>query len=208
MNSMLDTCGSVAVLVSLRTTSPVAASATYRSKYSSPRDDRNAIHFPSGLIAGPTFMPVLCSLPLMTGRPAPDGGVVAARIRSYVWGMDAGHASESSFVSTPSTFLVTVFMSPAAPPVDNISGIRSSPYVPPTYAQNACPQRYGKYFGLSRSLMAGSRSCLAASRIHIAVLGSAGPSERYSAMPSMNQRGRRSAPFSPAGAPIGVVISN
>src|SRR5262247_2001212 len=82
MNWMLDTCGSVAVLVSLRTTSPVAASATYKSTDSSPRDDRKAIHFPSGLIVGPTFIPVLCSVPLMTGRPAPDGGVVAARIRS------------------------------------------------------------------------------------------------------------------------------
>jgi hypothetical protein len=82
MNSMLDMCGSVAVLVSLRTISPVAASAIYKSTDSSPRDDRKAIHFPSGLIAGPTFMPVLWSLPLMTARPAPDGGVVAARIRS------------------------------------------------------------------------------------------------------------------------------
>ena len=38
---MLDTCGSVAVLVSLRTTSPLIASATYRSTESRPRDDRN-----------------------------------------------------------------------------------------------------------------------------------------------------------------------
>jgi hypothetical protein len=48
----------------------------------------------------------------------------------------------------------------------------------------------------------------AASRSHIAVFGSIGPSDRYSAMPSMNQSGSRSAPFCP-GALLGdVVMSN
>ena len=87
-----------------------------------------------------------------------------------------------------------------------------SPYRAPMYAQNAWPQRYGKYFGLSRSLMAGSL-CLSfswrtASRIHMAVFESTGPSEKYSAMPSMNHNGSRSAPFSPGAALGDVVISN
>ena len=37
-----------------------------------------------------------------------------------------------------------------------------------------------------------------ASRSHIAVFGSTGPSDRYSAMPSMNHSGSRSTPVSPA----------
>src|SRR5215216_676562 len=99
MNWMLDTCGSVAVLVSLRTTRPVIASATYRSTDSSPREERNASHRPSGLIAGPTFIPALWSAPVMTARPAPDGGVVDARMRSYASWIDACHCADSSFVS-------------------------------------------------------------------------------------------------------------
>ena len=45
---MLDVCGSVAVLVSLRTIFPVAASARYRSVENRLRVERNAIHCPSG----------------------------------------------------------------------------------------------------------------------------------------------------------------
>ena len=41
--------------------------------------------------------------------------------------------------------------------------------------------------------MLGNRSFARASRIHMAVWGSTGPTERYSAIPSMNQSGNRSA---------------
>ena len=44
--------------------------------------------------------------------------------------------------------------------------------------------------------------------VQIVVFGSTGPIDRYSAMPSMNQSGRRSAPFCPAGEPGLVVMSN
>ena len=42
--------------------------------------------------------------------------------------------------------------------------------------------------------MSGSFSRRAASRIHIAVWGSTGPIDRYSAIPSMNHSGRLRAP--------------
>ena len=69
----------------------------------------------------------------------------------------------------------------------------ASPYLPAMYAHSAWPYRYGKYFGLSRSSTFGSFSRRAASRIHIAVSGSTGPSDRYSAIPSMNHPGSMKA---------------
>ena len=58
--------------------------------------------------------------------------------------------------------------------------------------------------------MVGSFSRRAASRIHIAVWGSTGPTERYSAMPSMNHRGSRTAlgMFDELVAPPAPVMSN
>ncbi len=80
--------------------------------------------------------------------------------------------------------------SPAAAPMDSIWRTTPSPHLPATYAQNAWPHRYGKYFGLSSSLMVGSCSSRAASRSHIAVFESTAPMDRYSAIPSMNHSGR------------------
>ena len=74
----------------------------------------------------------------------------------------------------------------------------ASPYLPAMNAHSAWPYRYGKYLGLSSSSTVGSFSRRAASRIHIAVCGSSGPIDRYSAIPSMNQSGRPSAPAVPA----------
>ncbi len=80
--------------------------------------------------------------------------------------------------------------SPAAAPIESIWRTTPSPHLPATYAQKAWPQRYGKYLGLFSSLMVGSDSERAASLSHIAVFESTAPIDRYSAMPSMNQRGR------------------
>src|SRR5437867_584611 len=74
MNSMLEKCGSLAVLVSLWTILPVPASATKRSIANTLRVDMNAIHLPSGLIDGPTFSS-LKSDALITIRPISFGGV-------------------------------------------------------------------------------------------------------------------------------------
>src|SRR6266850_2341938 len=78
MNSMLDKCGSFAVLVSLWTILPVEASATKRSIENTLRVDRNASQRPSGLNAGPTFRSPPRPVPLMTSRPVSFGGVVDA----------------------------------------------------------------------------------------------------------------------------------
>jgi hypothetical protein len=70
----------------------------------------------------------------------------------------ARQSSESSFVLTPSTRSIAKSTSPDAAPSVSIRRITSSPYVPATYAQNAWPQRYGKYFGLFNSSIEGSES--------------------------------------------------
>src|SRR4026209_2243098 len=99
MNWILEKCGSLAVLVSLRTIFPLSASATNRSTENTLRVDRNAIHRPSGLgagpqentprvdgsasrrpsglIAGPTFRSAARPFPSPTRRPTWLGGVVA-----------------------------------------------------------------------------------------------------------------------------------
>src|SRR5436309_2187559 len=83
MNSMLDMCGSLAVLVSRFTILPVAASATYRSVEKTLRVERNASQRPSGLIAGPTFRSSPSPLPRTINRPISFGGVFVASIGSY-----------------------------------------------------------------------------------------------------------------------------
>ena len=52
--------------------------------------------------------------------------------------------------------------------------------------------------------MSGSFSRRAASRIHIAVFGSTGPIDRYSAIPSMNHSGSVQGAAVRAGADVGV----
>ena len=69
MNWMLEKCGLVAVLVSLRTMRPFAASAMKTSIESSDWLDRNASQRPSGLSAGPTLSSALNSRPWMIGSP-------------------------------------------------------------------------------------------------------------------------------------------
>lgn len=70
------------------------------------------------------------------------------------------------------------------------------------------PTSNGKYLGSSSLSMYGSFSRRAASRSHIAVFVSTGPIERYSAMPSINQRGSWLAPLWPGAAFGFVVMSN
>src|SRR5206468_9121411 len=157
MNWMLEKWGSVAVLVSLRTIFPLAASATYKSIEKNPRDERNASHRPSGLIDGPTFRSVR-SVARITIRPASPGVVVDANTGSYARRIASCQSFDSSFVVRPVMRLIAMFTSPADAASDNICRITSSPNRPPTYAQNAWPHRYGKYFGLSRSSIVGSFS--------------------------------------------------
>ena len=99
---MLEKCGSLDVLVSLRTILPVAASATNRSIENTLRPERNAIHLPSGLIAGPTLSSLPSSSPAPMMRfPISLGGIAAASIGRYAARIDSCHASESSCVVTP-----------------------------------------------------------------------------------------------------------
>ena len=113
---MLEKCGSVAVLVSLRTILPVAASAMYRSIEKKLRSDRNAIQRPSGLIAGPTFSSPPSSSPLIdepsrfrsaaSSSRAParrrDGSRRATRSDSSLR-LDAEHALDGDVRRRPST---------------------------------------------------------------------------------------------------------
>src|SRR5262245_38960692 len=78
------------------------------------------------------------------------------------------------------------------------SAAAPSPHRPPTYAQNAWPQRYGKYSGFERSATVGSLPLRTASRSHIAVCVSTAPSDRYSARPSMAHSGSSSPLLPPA----------
>ena len=210
MNCRLEKCGSVAVLVSLRSTLPVSASAMNRSIEKPVRSDRNAISLPSGLIAGPTLRsPPMPPPPLRTTPP--DFRRRPGRVENAAVGV------ADRLVPLLRQLLAVdrrgCAGSPprnrrSCPAVDSITPTTSSPHRPPTYDQNAWPQRYGKYFGLSSSLICGRVSSRAASRIHIAVCASTGPIDRYSAMPSMNHSGRRWAPVSPGAASGRVVMSN
>ena len=81
MNCRLEKCGSLAVLVSLRTILPVAASAMKRSIDNTLRAERNAIHRPSGLIAGPTLRSSPRPSPPITLRPISFGGIACREHR-------------------------------------------------------------------------------------------------------------------------------
>jgi hypothetical protein len=63
MNWMLEKCGSLAVLVSLRTTRPFDVSAMKTSTDSRERVEMKASQRPSGLSAGPTFSSALNAFP-------------------------------------------------------------------------------------------------------------------------------------------------
>ena len=128
MNWMLEKCGSLAVLVSLRTILPVAASAMKRSIENTLRQERNAIHRPSGLIAGPTLSSPPSPLAvdhhaadLVRRHPCREHRPVRLRIA-------ACHSSDSSLVLSPRTSLNRdVVSSPAAAAVVSICRMTSSP---------------------------------------------------------------------------------
>ena len=146
MNWRLVKWGSVAVLVSLRTTLPVAASATNRSIDSRLRSEKNAIHFPSGLMEGPTFISPPRPCTSSGVRPISAGGVVAARIGAYAWRMDACQSADSSFESMPSTSLNTTRRSPEAAAMDIIRLMTSSPNRAADIRPERLPPSIGEIF--------------------------------------------------------------
>ena len=108
------------MLVSLRTTLPVAASATYRSIEKKLRAERNAIHLPSGLMAGPTFRSPPSSVPLITSRPVSPTPPNDASTGSYAARMEACQSLDNCFVVTPSTRLAAASTSPVRPATRSI----------------------------------------------------------------------------------------
>ena len=118
---MLEKCGSLAVLVSLRTILPVAASATNRSIEKRLRSERNAIQRPSGLIAGPTLRS--SPRPIAADHLAADlvwrhrlpRAPADRRVR-----IAACQSSDSSLALSPSTCSIATSVSPAAAAVDSI----------------------------------------------------------------------------------------
>src|SRR5262249_10143591 len=155
---------SVAVLVSLWAILPVAESATYKSIENRLRSDRNAIHLPSGLIAGPTLRSPPNPAALMTAVPISFDGVDAERTGPYAFLMASCHSVVNSLELPRSSCLRAAFTSPAAAATTSMRPMTGSPQVPPMYAQSAWPQRYGKYFGSFKSSTEGSLSRFTASR--------------------------------------------
>ena len=192
MNWILSKCGSVRLSTNLLRISPVSASARNMSSENTSRIDKNTSSVPSGLSTGAMFIP----LPLSSDNsnvPYWSGSKVASRMSSYARLTASCHSAFTESGGMPITCrrAVSAFLDRAA--ALRILPTTSSPKRPAMYAQNAWPNRYGKNRGSLSCRMVGSFSCTAASRIHIAVCGSAGPTDKYSAIPSMNHSGNCSA---------------
>src|SRR5262245_51875579 len=150
-------------------TFPVATSARYNSMLNKSRLEKKATRLPSGLTAGATFCAPSSST-ATTARPTRSGGVREAA-SAYCALIAACHCllSESEFIrriadSAVSHVECSAFVYRRT--------TMSSPYVPPMYAHNAWPYRYGKYLPPERSLIVGRSLRRIASRSHIAVFGS------------------------------------
>ena len=124
---MLDKCGSLAVLVSFLTTRPLSVSAMYKSVENRPRDDRNAIHRPSGLSAGPMFRSAPRLSVSSSGRPAWMSGVAAASTGAYSERIEACHSLDSVCELTSSTSTIAASTLPVAAATINKRGITASP---------------------------------------------------------------------------------